>query len=77
MHARHLENENMRTRTLKIKTCAQRAKNKEQRTQIQYTSVSDVSLLFGLQVFTTVCSSSDLVGSVSSLCVWRCGLLLM
>ncbi len=28
-----------------------------------------VLLLFGLQVFTTVCSSSDLVGSVSSLCV--------
>jgi hypothetical protein len=28
--------------------------------------------LFGLQVITTVCSSSDLVGSV-----WRCGLPLM
>ena len=29
------------------------------------------------KVFTTVCSSSDLVGSVSSLCVWRCGHLLV
>jgi hypothetical protein len=36
-----------------------------------------VLLLFGLQVFTTVCSSSDPVGSVSSLCVWRCGHLLV
>ncbi len=27
--------------------------------------------------FTTVCSSSDLVGSISSLCVWRCGHLLV
>ncbi len=36
-----------------------------------------VLLLFSLQVFTTVCSSSDLVGSVSSLCVWRCGHLLV
>ena len=27
--------------------------------------------------FTTVCSSSDLVGGVSSLCVWRCGRLLV
>ncbi len=36
-----------------------------------------VLLLFSLPVFTTVCSSSDLVGSVSSLCVWRCGHLLV
>ncbi len=36
-----------------------------------------VFLLFSLQIFTTVCSSSDLVGSVSSLCVWRCGHLLV
>ncbi len=36
-----------------------------------------VLLLFSLQIFTTVCSSSDLVGSVSSLCVWRCGHLLV
>ncbi len=36
-----------------------------------------VLLLFSLQVLTTVCSSSDLVGSVSSLCVWRCGHLLV
>ncbi len=27
--------------------------------------------------FTTVCSSFDLIGSVSSLCVWRCGHLLV
>ncbi len=53
------------------------AKNKEQRTWIKYTSVNGVILLFGLQIFTTVCSSSDLVGSVSFLGVWRCGLLLM
>jgi hypothetical protein len=53
------------------------AKNKEQRTQIKYTSVNGVILLFGLQIITTVCSSSDLVGSVSSLGVWRCGLLQM
>ncbi len=36
-----------------------------------------VLLLFGLQIITTVCSSSDPVGSVSSLGVWRCGLLLV
>ncbi len=36
-----------------------------------------VLLLFSPQVFTTVCSPSDLVGSVSSLCVWRCGHLLV
>jgi hypothetical protein len=44
--------------------------------QIKYTSVKGVLLLFG-QVITTVCSSADLVGSVSSLCVWRCGHLLV
>ncbi len=36
-----------------------------------------VLLLLSLQIFTTVCSSSDLFGSVSSLCVWRCGHLLV
>ncbi len=36
-----------------------------------------VCLLFSLQIFLTVCSSSDLVGIVSSLCVWRCGHLLV
>ncbi len=36
-----------------------------------------VLLLFSLLVFTTVCSSSDIVGSVSSLCVLRCGHLLV
>ncbi len=34
-------------------------------------------LLFSLQIISTVCSSSDLVAGVSSLCVWRCGLLLV
>jgi hypothetical protein len=34
-------------------------------------------LLFGLQIITSVCTSSDLVGGVSSLCVWRCGPLLV
>jgi hypothetical protein len=53
------------------------AKNKEQRTKIKYTSVNGVLLLFGLQIITTVCSYSDLVGGVSFLGVWRCGLLLM
>ena len=53
------------------------AKNKVQRTQIKYTLVNGVLLLFGLQIITTVCSSSDLVGGVSSLCVWRCGRLLV
>jgi hypothetical protein len=53
------------------------AKNKEQGTQIKYTSVNGVILLFGLQIITTVCSSSDLVGSVSLLGVWRCGPLLV
>jgi hypothetical protein len=36
-----------------------------------------VLLQFSLSVFTTACSSPDLVGSVSSLCVWRCGHLLV
>jgi hypothetical protein len=40
------------------------AKNKEQRTQIKYTSVNGVLLLFGLQIITRVCSSSDVVGGV-------------
>ncbi len=53
------------------------AKNKEQRTQIKSTSVNGVLLLFGLQIITTVCSSCALVGGVSSLCVWRCGRLLV
>jgi hypothetical protein len=35
------------------------------------------SYYLALQVITTVCSSSDLVGGVSSLCVWRCGHLLV
>jgi hypothetical protein len=38
------------------------AKNKEQRTQIKYTSMNGAPLLFGLQIISTVCSSSDLVG---------------
>jgi hypothetical protein len=67
MHARHF----------KLKSVHKGAKNKEQRTQIKYTSVNGVILLFGLQIITTVCSSSDLVGGVSSLCVQRCGRLLV
>ena len=35
------------------------------------------SYYLALQVISTVCSSSDLVGSVSSLYVWRCGHLLV
>ena len=35
------------------------------------------SYYLALHVITTVCSPSDLVGSVSSLCVWRCGHLLV
>ncbi len=36
-----------------------------------------ILLLLSLQIFTTVCSFSDLVGGVSSLCVGRCGHLLV
>ncbi len=61
----------------KLKSVHRGAKNKEQRTQIKYTSVNGVILLFGLEIITTVCSSSDLVGSVSLLGVWGCGLLLV
>ncbi len=68
----------MRTRHLeKLKSVHKGAKNKEQRTQIKYTLKSGGFLLFCLQIITTVCSSSDLVGGVSSLCVWRCGPLLV
>jgi hypothetical protein len=45
------------------------AKNKEQRTQIKYTSLNGVLLLYCLKIISTVCSSSDLVVSVSFLCV--------
>ncbi len=38
--------------------------------------MNGVPLLFGLQIISTVCSS-DLVVGVSSLCVWRCGRLLV
>jgi hypothetical protein len=36
-----------------------------------------VKTCLACKFFTTVCSSSDLVGSISSLCVWRCGHLLV
>jgi hypothetical protein len=73
-----LENLSLHKFTLrKLKPVHKGAKNKEQRTQIKYTSVNGVLLLFGLQIITPVCSSSDLVGGVSSLCFWRCGRLLV
>ena len=46
----------------KLNSVHKGAKNKEQRTQIKPTSVNDKILLFGLQIITTVCSPSDLVG---------------
>jgi hypothetical protein len=53
------------------------AKNKEQRTQIKYTSMNGVP-------YCQACKSSQhfvlpliSLDGVSSLCVWRCGLLLV
>ena len=48
-------------------------------TEQNYYNLKELDLLncLACKVFTTVCSSSDLVGSVSSLCVWRCGHLLV
>ncbi len=60
-------------RTQNLKACAQRTKHKEHKSN---NIISGVSLLLGLQVFTTVCSSSDPVGFVFLQSVEVHGLLL-
>jgi hypothetical protein len=67
MRIRHLQKLKLHVKNSKYENLL--TKNKEWRTQSKYTSARGVFLLFSLQVFTTVCSSSDSVGSVSSLCV--------
>ncbi len=73
MHARHLRKLKYAYQTLrKLKSVHKGVRNKERRTQIKPTSVNNKILLFGLQIITTVCSPSDLVGIFYPWCleVW-------